>query len=204
MQLLKYAGLELPVFSAEEPLLHYFNLVRNVTASTDAEVLRHCDMSLPEGCFPDLASVLASAKREFNILAATGTVGIVPHQWGLYSLDAAIAQDMRHLRHFKPVENELRARRGYQLLPPGYILAAKVTVIDSISPPLPPSSVDLNTLEAEADIDSYNEGVRGPKRLLRLKEVDLAQCVYGVARDNTKQTPLHTLVDIEPRFAYLE
>lgn len=187
-------ALELCTFSGDEPLLHHFNLKDGVRTAAASTVLRHCEISLPgRDAFRSLTELLEAAEEHFGIFEEETGVATVPHRWGLYPLEAALARDSHLIAHFNPRDDRLRAKHGYNLLPAGTLLAAEVAVVE----------------ESEAPHDGYsglklavtNYDVRSSEEEVHLYDMAANQCLFGKPRQGAAlEADAYYLVDIEPRF----
>lgn len=196
--LLKWPGLDLPVFDGTEPFCHHFNLPGEVIRSTNPTLVRLCEMEIPPdscaGKVDSLADVISITDDHLLRLEMDYGVPSVPHKWGLFPVAAAVDQHphQRHyLTHPHPA-SEYHRHHGYHLLPPDMLLAAEVVIIDQL--------ITDPDIQAENSIYSYYQEVKG----FYVRDLRTSQTVYGKPRPNPQtQAIANYIVDIEPRIGFV-
>lgn len=178
------SGLELPIFSADEPILTKAQL-RDASQLTDADYfLRVCDTA---GLTLDtLTQRLEMAHLCFKrIESECRGVHVVNYSYGFYPDDPSIDCD--------------RSAQG-NIIPRGLLLAARVATID----PVPRIEPDTELHELFKTFAEFRS--KYSPRQWFVEDVGSHQTMYGIARNYGNHEPGHRsiareyYIDIEPRF----
>lgn len=187
--------LKLPVFDDTETLCHHFNLAQRVRDSFTPFILRHCEISIPAGdsarLISSLEQLLRITENQFDILESEFGIPVVPHKWGLYPTDSALKLDGRLRALMSPSPGSPNyLHKGYHLLPPGMLLAARVAIVDELTCPAPNN---------ENALIAYTSRAQG----FFLNDLQSGQGVFGTPRSNPQTTSTaEYIVDIEPRLGF--
>jgi hypothetical protein len=182
---LRYRGLDLPEFPAEE-VLYRKPQYKQAAAEDRPDFIRSLLTTGPED---SLRTRLDRASQTFQHISELCGVSVVPYEWGVYK--------DRPKNYSQDPAIELRRKLCSNILPQGYLLAARVATIKPASDKLPPDVVSAFS----AGVAVYDQEVEASGRISEsFADLSLEQLLYGyLIKDRASKTLQGWWVDIEPR-----
>lgn len=177
MDLLRHHGLELPIFPEEEVISpdDVINLPHDQTEFTRTLVVHTLGFA-----YSSLQECLNRADEELESYTSVCGASAVEHTRGLVRTD-------------NPAKGP-----GSELLPRGYRLAARVTIIDKAERTLESLSADMISIENGFWV--YRDGSIPNPKPEWLYDIGIRQFMYGKPRGETDKEPANWFLDVEPRF----
>ncbi len=180
----RYHGLDLPVYPPETEIVVPSQRKRAFDCQPRAndQVWFVRPVSLDAPFYPTLLDCLKDTDKELNRVAELCNAETVDHEWGFIDEQNVI-------------KDNWKTRNSLRLLPEGYLLVAKVAVIDPDFKQ--PPRYELESLYQ--GLSKYLDN-RQPNKPY-LNDICLRQFMYGLNKARISQQRLW-LLDIEPLFGY--
>lgn len=180
MTLLRYRGLELPIYEAGADVVCTPEDFVAIPQRSGDFCLRLVGIKVPED--GTLLSYLKDTDEELELAADACKAEVVEHSWGLWS-----TEDTK-------IPSRIVDPEG--IVPVGFKLISRVAIIDELAPP---NYAAWNNELIQGLANDYPANNRLLGKRVKLSDLATQQFIWGISRPDQSNKPKRWLGDIEPR-----